>query len=241
MFTQLPLRLIILSLLVSSGFSSAQDTATYPDQEQNKTGYRVSLFSAWKGPTLYYKGKKEEYHPLEAYKMSYTKPLPYERGKPIIFYTKIENTGEEPVYQPYLRTALPVQVIEPLIVLYWSQKSQKGYSQVLEFSPRRFPYGSYQFVNLGSTNIVGYIKEKTHRFQCAPLKSTISNKSAKNGEVIPIEMVTKNGAETVLVYSSVVKHRNQKRMIFFLYPEKSQTGRLVYKVDLLEDYSQEGS
>ena len=208
------------------------------DTDQVKSGYRVSLFDRWGGPELYYQGKKDEYFELKAYEMSYSKTLPFKKGEPIVFYTQESHPEEGVIYKPYMKTSLPPEITEPLIVLYWSQSKQKGVSQVLEFSHRLFPSGAYQFVNLGKTPILGYVREKKERFQSQPLKSKIVRQKIADGEVVPIEMVTQKEEQRIVVYSSVVKHRAARRVIFFLYPEVNSLGRTVYRVKLLEDFSQ---
>lgn len=207
--------------------------------EANKAGYRVSLFSDWAGPQLYYKGKKGKYSELEAFRMAYTKKLPFTHGQPITFYTKIETGVDEPIYQPYLTLPISSKVVEPLVVLYWSARDKKGQGQILEFSPTRFKYGSYQVVNLGQTPIIGYVGDKSDIFKCQANRSIISSSSLKNGEVIPIEMITSIKSTRKVVYSTSAKYRDEKRTILFLYPKTSSTQRISYRAQVLEDFSQE--
>ena len=227
---------ILLMFALVLGSLSAQTDDSQTEKAEKKKGYRVTAFNAWGGPSMYYKDKKE-YYPLKAHRLSYTKPLPYKKGEPIVFYMKSLNAEQEAVYKPYVSTVVPEEIMDPLLVLYWNQVSKKGYAQSLEFSPERFPYGSYQFVNIGAAPIFGYVEDKKRVFKCMPYKANIYNQPIKDGKVIPIEIVAKSAPKNIVVYSSVVKYRSKKRTIFFLYPRVNQVGRTVYQVDLMEDFS----
>ncbi|MBK1831552.1 hypothetical protein JIN77_12500 [Verrucomicrobiaceae bacterium R5-34] len=243
MLTQKLFALSCLALIFNSASLGAQEDGTAAadkrQEEKNLSGFRVSLFSEWGGKQLYVKGRKGDFRELKAYKMSYTQKFPFAKDQPITLFTKVERPDAEPVYTPYLTVKKPVDVVEPLLILYWSKQLKKGSAQVLEFSPRRFKYGSYQVVNLGATPVLGYVQDKKNRFLCAPKKSVINSYSVENGTVIPIEMITKIGDEPKVVYSSVVKHIKQRRMIFFIYPQTKASGKVQYRTQVMEDYFNE--
>lgn len=156
-------------------------------QEEDKSGnhYRVTLFNAWEGPELFVRVKKS-YERLEAFRMAYTKPFRYSTDQPIIFYVKVVTEDGEEDYQPFLKIPVPPMVLQPMLVLHWNEKDAKGGGKVVEFSPRKFPYGSYQVVNLSHARIAGYIGDQKKKFSCKAGGEYISPANFVNKARTPI-------------------------------------------------------
>lgn len=200
--------------------------------------FRVTLFNEWNGPDLFVKAKKS-YALLEAHKMSYTKPYRYLSGKPIVVYTKMLTAEGEEQYIPYARFPVTAKILEPLLVLHWDAKANKAGGKVLEFSARKFGYGSYQLVNLSESKVLGYIGDQKKRFSCGPKSEYISNFTFENGARTPIAVYTVNGRKVDLVFSTLTIHRERKRVILFLHAEKNKLGRMVYRSQSLVDFKNE--
>ena len=232
------LRRCLVLCCIQLGVLSCYAQEVGENSEDGTKGFRVTLFNKWEGPELFIKVKKS-YVLLEAYKMAYTKTFRYPAGEPVVLYTKQLNDEGKEDYLPYIKIPVSETILEPLLVLYWQAKAKKGSGKVLEFSARKFGYGSYQLVNLSSTKIFGYIGTKKNIFSCNPNTEYISRFSIKNRARTPIAIYISNNNKPDLVFSTLTIHREKKRVILFLHAEENELGRLIYRSQSLVDFKTE--
>ena len=69
-----------------------------------------------------------------------------------------------------------------------------------------------------------------------PGAAYLSKFSHENGNRTPITAFVKSGEEASLVYSTLTIHRERKRVILFLKPERNNLKRLVYRSQSLVDF-----
>ena len=239
-FSISPMKTCILlpCIYLASLLSSLAQTNDENEEKEHGPAFRVTLFNDWEGPELFVRTKKS-YTVLEAHKMAYTKPFRRSKEKPIALYIKALNDEGEEMHKPYLQVQVPVAILEPLLVLHWNAKTKKAGGMVVEFSPQRFGYGTYQLVNLSGAKIYGYIGDKKNRYSCKPKSQYISQAKYKNGERTGIAAYIAKDKKPSLVYSTLTIHRERKRIILFLKPGRSKLGRLIYRSQSLVDYRQE--
>lgn len=207
------------------------------ETEADGRTFRATLFNEWDGPQLFVK-VKSDHEPLDLHQMAYTKPFPYKAGSPITLYSEqTDPESAESRYIPSIRVPVPDAITEPMLILYWDKEKKSGGGKIVEFSARKFPYGTYQFVNLGEAPIAGYIGKKENRFICKGHSELITPDILKNGDRTPIVIHAKAGKETPLVYSTTTIHRSAKRVIVFLTPEVNKLDRLVYRSSTLVDFA----
>ncbi len=222
--------LICCSYLAATAVSVAQEGG-----KEIKRGFRVTLFNEWKGPELFVKTKKS-YAVLKAHRMAYTKKLRLFPGEPIILFTKSLDPEGEEKYKPFAQFRIPASTLEPLLVLHWNAAAGKAGGKVIEFSTRRFGYGTYQLVNLSDTKIFGYIGDKKQLYACNPRDAYISSFRLENVVRTPITAYIANGDEPLLVFSTLTIHRERKRVILFFKAERNKLNRLVYRSQSLVDF-----
>ena len=199
-------------------------------------GFRVTLFNKWGGPQLHIL-EKQTYVPLRVHKSAYTRIIPFQKDNSIILYSKVDGKKGHEGYKPFLRVHVPDSINEPLLLLNWNSKDQKVEERIIEFSPRKFKYGTYQIVNLSDTPISGAIGAQYNSYTCEAQSSYISNFDIKEGAKIPITAYAKKTEVNLsLVYSVPTIHRHRKRVIFFLKPERNKTGHLTCKAQSVVDF-----
>ena len=230
--------ILLPCIYLASLLSSLAQTNDKNVEKERGPAFRVTLFNDWEGPELFVRTKKS-YTVLEAHKMAYTKPFRRSKEKPITLYIKALNDDGEEMHKPYLQVQVPVAILEPLLVLHWNAKTKKAGGMVVEFSPRRFGYGTYQIINLSEAKIYGYIGDKQKRYSCKPRAEYISQATYKNGARTPIAAYVAKDKKPSLVYSTLTIHRERKRVILFLKPERNKLNRLVYRSQSLVDFRRE--
>ena len=230
--------LLLPCLYLAGLLSCLAQTNDNNEEKEHGPAFRVTLFNDWEGPELFVRTKKK-HTVLKAHKMAYTKPFRRSREKPIALYIQALNDDGEEIYKPYLKVRVPATILEPLLVLHWNAKAKKAGGMVVEFSPRRFGYGTYQLVNLSGAKIYGYIGDIKNRYSCKPKSVYISQATYKNGARTPISAYVAKDKKPSLVYSTLTIHRQRKRVILFLKPERNKLNRLVYRSQSLVDFRRE--
>jgi hypothetical protein len=231
---------ILLPCIYLAGLlSCVAQTSDKNEEKEHGPAFRVTLFNDWEGPELFVR-KKKSYTVLEAHKMAYTKPFRRSKEKPIALYTQSLSDDGEETYKPFLQIRVPSSILEPLLVLHWNAAAKKAGGMVVEFSPRKFRYGTYQLVNLSEAKIYGYIGDKKNRYSCKPKSVYISQAKYKNGARTAIVVYAAKDKKPSLVYSTLTIHRQRKRVILFLKPERNKLNRLVYRSQSLVDFKREG-
>jgi hypothetical protein len=226
--------LLLCSLWADSGLFAQGDLGD-TDGEKGKT-FRATLFGTWEGYDLYTR-KKTDFLPLKPARSSYTKRLPY-RGDSIVLYKKeVSEEGEE-IYPVALTVPVPAGLSEPLMILAWDREEEHPVAKLIEFSPREFPYGTYQVVNLSKYELAGTIRDKTNRIRCQPGESRLVSFDIKSGERAPIVFYAKIEGEVRKVFGSICIHRERKRSIFLMYPETDKLGRVVFQSSVIVDVAQ---
>ena len=198
------------------------------------------MFNEWKGPDLFVKTRKSHV-PLKAHRMAYSRPFRLSEGRRIVLYEKVLGEDGKETFEPYLQWQLPGSIDEPLLLLFWDPEAKRGGGKIIEFSPKRFRYGSYQLVNLSSTRILGYVGSKKNRFACDPWAAYISKFSHENGDRTPIAAFVESDGEASLVFSTLTIHRERKRVILFLKPARNKLNRLVFRSQSLVDFESTGN
>lgn len=224
-------KILAFGLLLSSVLYSA---AQADDTEEGKAKtYRATLFNKWEGGELYTKHKKG-YSLLEPARKSYTQSFKYKESSIVLFKKGLSEEGEE-IYLPALTVSVPPAIIEPLLILAWDSSKEKPVAKVIEFSPRKFPYGSYQIVNLSKLPLGGYIGEKSNKILCKAGKEYITPFALKNAEAAPIVFYTSINNELKKVFGSITIHRNQKRAIYLMNAQTNKLGTVVFQGSVIVD------
>lgn len=229
-------RIILLSAVWLNSSPSALAQEAEIEEGKGKS-YRVTLFGKWEGDELFSK-QKSEYLPVNPAKSSYTRRIQYS-GDSIVLYKKgVSEEGEE-IYLAALSVNVPADIIEPLMILAWDNTNMKPYGKVIEFSPRKFPYGTYQIVNLSNFQLGGHIGEKANHVHCMPGKSQIASFDIENGEAAPIVFYTQIDGKTQKVFGSITIHRDRKRSVFLMSPQTNKLGRIVFQSSVIVDVAKQ--
>jgi len=217
---KLPLFYFLIALVTP--LASAQGV----DQEDDKKGrtFQVTCFNAWQGPELFVK-EKGSHVLLSPAMYTCTKPYKYTEGTIQLFKKGVDSEGEE-IFTPVVITKVPGGMIEPLLILIWDARQKKAVTKVIEYSPRKFHYGSYQIVNFSKLTIGGYIGAKTNKLVCKPYSSHLASFSIKEQEKSPIQLFAKVGDDVKKVYGSITVHKKKKRIVYLLYPTLDKLNRV---------------
>lgn len=205
--------------------------------EEKKAGkrYKATLFNAWGGPDLFTKGK-DGYLPLKPAKYSYTQPYKY-ADSVIELYTKGVSAEGEEVYLVAMSVPVATSIEEPLLVLAWDRGAKKPHGKVIEFSPKKFKYGSYQIANFSSLTIGGYVGSKKNKVICKPNSEAIAKFNLKEKGATPIVLYTSIGGQTKKVFGTITMHRDSKRAIYLLYAETNNLGQPVFRSIVIVDHA----
>lgn len=229
------LQIFIVCAVSASGiaFAGSQIAELSPGQ-----GFRVTLFSNWEGPDLYVR-YDQNYEPLRAYRSAYTRVFPFPEEGVIALYAKVDLENNKESYQPIFQVQVPETIAEPMLLLFWDANNQRAGGKIIEFSPGKFPYGSYQIVNISDSPLYGYIGAKENLYTCKERGGTyISDFRFKQGDKIPIKSyIRQESASYSVVFSTLTIHREKKRVILFLIGKRNNEGRLIYHSQSLVDYN----
>lgn len=228
-------KVLLCAIWVSSSICAFAQEAD--DEEEKGKTYRASLFGDWGGYELFTK-QKSEYLPVRPARSSYTGHIRYTDDSIVLYKKSVSEEGEE-IYLAALSVNVPAGIIEPLMILAWDHTNMKPTGKVIEFSPRKFPYGTYQIVNLSKFQLGGHIGEETNRILCKPGQSQLASFDIENGEAAPIVFYTRIDGETKKVFGSITIHRNRKRSVFLMYPQTNKLGRLVFQSSVIVDIAKQ--
>ena len=231
---QLNTIILIICFLGTSAFNCV---AQKDDAElKGNRGFRVTLANKWTGPELFVKSKKG-HALLKIHQQTYTRTFRSPKKKPIELFIRVTDPEGEEIYKPYLQFEVNQTMLEPLVVLHWNEKDKKGGGMLIEYSPKKFPYGTYMILNLSNKKLVGYIGNKKHTYYCEPYKTYVS-KEYKNKSRIPITAYISKESKPSLVFSTLKIHSSRMRHILFLTPEKTKLNRIVLRSKALTDSKQ---
>ena len=208
-------------------------------ESTNEVKFRATCLSSWNGPDLYLLSTDNTYLAFTVHSMAYTKTHTHQRNEPITIFQKSTAEDSKESHTPLLKVTIPNTIREPLIALHWDDTSMECTSTVLEFSPEKFPYGSYQIVNLSDIEIEGYIGTEENKISCAAKQQSILNFQFEPGSRIAIVFQHKINDQIKNVFSSLAFHRQRKRVILFFTSKATKNGRINYSTRPLVDYKPE--
>ena len=225
-------QILTYAILASSVLhASAQEDGT--EKKKGKT-YRATLFNKWKGAPLFTKHKKD-YIPIKPAKYSYTRLFSYKEQAIELYKKGVSEEGEE-IYIPALKVNVPTTILEPLLILAWDMNKQKPTAKVIEFSPKKFPYGSYQIVNFSALPLEGYIGAKSNGIRCMPSKTYITRFAFKAHKATPIVFYARINNELKKVFGSITMHKPTKRAVYLMFPQKNKLGRFLIQSSVIVDF-----
>ncbi|MFC4991471.1 hypothetical protein [Rubritalea tangerina] len=227
---------MILSIVVVMWMACC--VGVYGEETKGGKRFRVACWSDWKGEAVFFSQAKrlseESMVPVDLMEMAYSGYYPYKAGVPIRFYQR----GVKVPYRMIEEVKVPSGVHEPLIFFFVSGEGKLKY-RVFDTSSRKFPFGSYQFVNLSKEDMMVKFTGKPVmlRAQSAKVIDSFANKK----KAYPCRVARKEATETKVVYSSMIMHRPNKRMMMFLYPGVDEAKRSKMRTRALVDYRASGS
>lgn len=224
-------RILIFALILGSvSYVSAQSTDT--EDATGKT-FRATSFNQWQGVELFAKSKSS-YLPLNPAKSSYTRSFRYVGNTIVLYKEGLSDEGKE-IFLEAMKVVVPPSVIEPLLILAWDGTHKKGVAKVIEFSPSKFRYGSYQIVNFSQLPLGGYIGSKSNKVVCLPGKEYITSFNFEEGKAAAIVFYVRENNELKKVFGSITTHRNRKRAVYLMYPERNKLNKTVFKSSVIVD------
>ena len=225
---------LLFAAIISLTDAKAQDLENKEDTKKVGSTFRATLFNIWGGPQLYVQENKK-YVTINPAKYSYSSRYRY-KDNVTVFFEKITTAEGEEQYKPVIRVPIPITIEEPLIVLFWNTKTKKPLAKAIEFSPKKFKFGTYQIINFSDKPIAGYIGKKTNKILCKPASSYITSFNFQSGERTPIVFYAKEGDQMKKVFGSMTIHKDRKRAIYLMYGEINKLKQLVYQGTVIVDF-----
>lgn len=234
-------RFFLKAILITLGLLLVHATPGLAQESHEKPAMvRFTVWGDWTGQDLYIKRPGSSSKPDEGYlkldllNLGYSAAVPYERASPINLCTQLEKDGET-IWQPLITVTIPAGVREPLVMIFPDGKGGARIS-VFDLDPSAFPYGGYQLVNLSKLPILAKLDEAVIRIE--PGKSGQFKGTGKAKQNVwlrlAVEYTDKNPK---VIYSSMMRNRDDKRMFMFFHSTEANPETPV-SVRTLVDFEQ---
>ncbi|QQL44871.1 hypothetical protein [Sulfuriroseicoccus oceanibius] len=194
-------------------------------------GVRFSVWGNWQGQELFIRNGRgkgtspDDFFKLELLDMGYSPVLPFSRKAGLALFTQREAEDGTIEFIKMMDIRVPGDVKQPLVLLFPSEKGSPG-CRVFDLAPDAFPYGGYQMVNLSKVPLIAKLDDKQQLLRPGGAKRFKG--AVEDGQNVWLRVAAKGeDGNPKLVYSSMLKNRQAKRMFLFFYPE--ETGKMGVK------------
>ncbi|MFM7181961.1 MAG: hypothetical protein ACKO2G_10925 [Verrucomicrobiales bacterium] len=190
---------------------------------EKKPVARFTVWGNWSGKEFYIRDPekpdkaKDAFIKVDLLDLGYSAEVAFSRAQPIELCTPEQVEGET-IWQPVIKVAIPADIRQPLVMIMPDEKAEPGI-KIYDLDPATFPYGSYQIINMTEMRLFAklddtglLLKPGEHGHFKGTAQSTLNVWLRVAAE--------KPDKDAQVVYSSMMKNRNDKRMFMFFSTPK---------------------